>query len=159
MRLRFILERLAQDVLETPSNGLVKTAELVRIAFIAILPEPSQGIYARLNVLESETFVVTLSDVSLFRIDVFINALINVTYMLILLHLLLCIAIRLRSSITSGISIITTSFCLLDFDLSDSDHGRWLDLRVGVVPPVCLLLDYLTYDLSIVWLVPASIFH
>ena len=66
MRLGFILERLAQDVLETPPNGLVETAELVRITFIAILPEPSQGIYARLNVLKSETLVVTLSDVSLF---------------------------------------------------------------------------------------------
>ena len=66
MRLGFILERLAQDVLETPPNGLVQTTKLVRIAFVAILPEPSQGINARLNVLKSETLVVTLSDVSLF---------------------------------------------------------------------------------------------
>ena len=80
------------------------------------------------------------------------------TYMLIL-GLLVCIAIRFRPSITRGISIITTSFCLLDLDLSDSDHGRGLDFRVGVVPPLCLLLHYLTFHLSILWLVPASIFH
>ena len=84
--------------------------------------EPRQGI--RPDIVKSATIVVTLSDNSLFRIDVFIDALINVTYMLILL----CIAIRFGPSVTRRGLIITT-LCLLDLDLCNSNYRHGLDIN------------------------------